>query len=79
MLKMPSSKKKTPATNIRKKVTASARAWISVRKAKQVSRELNGSYIQTVSTVSATVNDTVTAGNAQTTPSSSNDAILSLL
>ena len=76
---MPSTKKKTPAANSRKKVTASARALISVRKARKVPSELHGSYIQPVSTVTATVNDTVTTTNAQMAPSSSNDAILSLL
>ena len=76
---MPSTKKKTPAANLRKKVTASARARTSVRKTKKVSSELHGSYIQPVSTVTATANDTVTATSTQLAPSSTNDAILSLL
>ena len=76
---MPSTNKKTPVANLRKKVTASARARTSVRKSKKPSSELHGSYIQPVSTVTATVNDTVTTTNPQTAPSSSNDAILSLL
>ena len=76
---MPSTKKKTPAANLRKKVTASARARTSVRKTKKASSELHGSYIQPVSTVTATANDTVTATSTQIAPSSTNDAILSLL
>ena len=44
-----------------------------------MSSELDGSYSQPVSTVTATVNDIVTTTNAQIAPSSSNDAILSLL
>ena len=72
---MPSTKKKTPAANLKKKATASARARVSVRKAKKVSSELYGSYIQPVSTVTATVTTT----NDQISHSSSNDAILSLL
>ena len=76
---MPSTKKKTPAANLKKKVTASARARTSVRKPKKPSNELHGSYIQPVSTVTATVNDTVTSTNPQIGISSSNDAILSLL
>ena len=79
MLKMPSTKKKTPATSIRKKVTAFARAQTLVRKAKTVSNELNSSYLQPVSTVSAIVHDTATTTNAQAARSSSNNAILSLL
>ena len=76
---MPSAKNKTPATNLKKKVTASARARTSVRKPKKPSSELHGSYIQPVSTVTATVNDSITSTNPQTATSSSNDAILSLL
>ena len=76
---MPSTRKKTPAANLKKKVTASARARVSVRKAKKASSELHGSYIEPVSTVTATVNDTVTTSNDRIAHSSSNDAILSLL
>ena len=76
---MPSTRKKTPAANLKKKVTASARARVSVRKAKKASSELHGSYIEPVSTVTATVNDTVTTSKDRIAHSSSNDAILSLL
>ena len=76
---MPSTNKKTPVANLRKKVTVSARARTSVRKSKKPSSELHGSYIQQVSTVTATVKDTVTTTNPQAAPSPSNDAILSLL
>ena len=50
-----------------------------MRKSKKPSIELHGSYIQPVSTVTATANNTVTTTNPQAAPSSSNDAILSLL
>ena len=73
---MPSTNKKTPATNIRRKVTASARARTSITKPKKASNDLNESYIQHVSTVSDTVNHTVMVNPTQPTSSSSNDAIL---
>ena len=38
--------KKTPASNTRKKVTASARAKISTRKVRKVASQVDGSYIQ---------------------------------
>ena len=67
-------RKKTLATNIREKVTASATV-----KAKKASTDHNGSYIQPVSTLRATVKDTVIADYTQTVSSFSNGAILSLL
>ena len=38
--------KKTPASNTRKKVTASARAKISTRKVGKVASQVDGSYLQ---------------------------------
>ena len=48
--------KKTPASNIRKKVTASARAKISTRKVRKVVSQVDGSYIQDSNGVSTVEN-----------------------
>ena len=77
MNKMSSVSKKTPATNVRKKVTASARAKTSVRKSRTKPTAHNGSYLQqTVSTEDISVRDTVASSSA---PKDTNDAILTLL
>ena len=74
---MSSVNKKTPVTNVRKKVTASARAKTSVRKPRVKATAHNGSYFQhPVSTEDIIVNDTVISSTA---PKDTNDAILTLL
>ena len=74
---MSSVNKKTPVTNVRKKVTASARAKTSVRKPRVKATAQNGSYLQhPVSTEDITVNDTVISSTAL---KDTNDAILTLL
>ena len=74
---MSSVNKKTPATNGRKKVTASARAKTSIRKPRAKNTAHNGSYLQhPVSTEDIIAKDTVTSS---TTPRDTNDAILTLL
>ena len=44
--------KKTPASNVCKKVTASARVKTSTRKVRKVVSQVNGSYIQNSNGVS---------------------------
>ena len=73
---MSSVNKKTPATNGRKKVTASARAKTSIRKPRTKTTAHNGSYLQPVSTEDIIAKDTVISS---TTPRDTNDAILTLL
>ena len=48
--------KKTPASNVHKKVTASARAKISTRKVRKVASQVDGSYIQDSNGVSTVGN-----------------------
>ena len=74
---MSSANKKTPVTNVRKKVTASARAKTSVRKPRVKATAHNGSYLQhPVSTEDIIVKDTVISSTA---PKDTNDVILTLL
>ena len=74
---MSSVNKKTPVTNVRKKVTASARAKTSVRKPRTKTTAHNGSYLQhPVSTEEIIAKDT---GMSSTVPKDTNDAILTLL
>ena len=70
---MPGNKKKTPITNTRKRVTASARARISTKRVrKNITEDNSGLYLQDpVSTVN--LNQTGPSSN------SSNDQIMALL
>ena len=74
---MSSVNRKTPVTNVRKKVMASARAKTSVRKPRAKATAHNGSYLQhPISTEDIIVKDTVISSTA---PKDTNDAILTLL
>ena len=72
---MSSTKKKTPVTNARKKVTASAHARISVTRTKNSESDINGSYIQ--SGASKVVSNVQLSHPTQ--PDPMNQAILSML
>ena len=68
---MPSSKKMLP--NARKKVTASARARVSVRKIRKDSTQLDGSYLgRTSSKKTGTVSTLNTADPTSSAPSQNN-------
>ena len=73
---MASLNKKTPVTNGRKKVTASARARTSVRKTRTKGAAHNGSYLQNPVSTVETVKDTVIPS---ATSKDTNDTILALL
>ena len=74
---MASLNKKTPVTNGRKKVTASAKAKTSVRRTRtKVITAHNGSYLQNPVNTVETVKDTVMPS---TTSKDTNDTILALL
>ena len=69
--------KKTPASNTRKKVTASARAKISTKTVRKVASQVNGSYIQDSNGVSTVVN--LSEPMASSSSSTSNADILQYL
>ena len=71
---MPGNNKKTPITNTRKRVTASARARISTKKVRKESTSDNsGSYLQDPPVSTVTLNQPAPSTN------SSNDQIMALL
>ena len=72
---MPSTKKKTPVSNARKKVAASARARISFARTKNSGSDINGSYIQL--RISKALSNTQLPQPSQ--PDLKNKAILSIL
>ena len=74
---MPSTKKTLP--NDRKRVTASARARVSVKKAKKGSLQLDGSYLEKATTKrTVSTSSSVEPVTATSTPSQ-NDAIMTML